>query len=418
MNDRGQVVGIVTSKLEESGGRPVEGIGFAIPINVVKDILPFLKAGAFSGGIPTPTPRPTATPRPTSTPRATFAPPTRTPGGGGPAAFGPTDGVLEHGDGSFIEEFDSGVLLADVVIEAYFFNPYSTSTGSWDYGFILRSDDAGAGTFHAVFVTSGGYWYHYIRKGTVESGEELASQWSSAIDTSAQGTNLVQVVALGDEGYLFINGSLASRLNLGGLAYKGDVSAINGYFIGNQVEGQTTRFEGFTVRSLRAAYGPTDGVLEHNPFEGTIKTHYAEVDIADAVIDAHFFNPYSTSVGSWTYGFILRNSATNTFHSVVVDSGGSWYHDVRTGSVESSETLAIQFSSGIDTAQDGSNYLRVIALGDDAWFFVNDIFMAKLEFKALTQPGDMSAATGFVTGDERVGESTRFSGFTVWSVGE
>lgn len=59
-----------------------------------------------------------------------------------------------------------------------------------------------------------------------------------------------------------------------------------------------------------------------------------------------------------------------------------------------------------------------MVLGKDAWLFINDIFMTRLDFEDLIDPGDVSAATGFFNGDEVEGETIRFQGFTVWSIGE
>ena len=58
----GNVVGVVVSRIEESGGRDISGIGFAIPVNEVKTDL----GGQVTPGniLPTPTPFPTIGPTP------------------------------------------------------------------------------------------------------------------------------------------------------------------------------------------------------------------------------------------------------------------------------------------------------------------------------------------------------------------
>ena len=56
------MVGVNTSRIEESGGRNIEGIGFAIPINVVKERLESLASGeSVIMSTPGPTPAPTRT---------------------------------------------------------------------------------------------------------------------------------------------------------------------------------------------------------------------------------------------------------------------------------------------------------------------------------------------------------------------
>ena len=97
LNASGQVVGVIVSRIEtDESGRPVTGIGFAIPINEVEGGQ-VVAAGPTAtptssptpmnlptlGPTPTPTFMPTSTPRRTSTPRPSPTPspiPTPTPG--------------------------------------------------------------------------------------------------------------------------------------------------------------------------------------------------------------------------------------------------------------------------------------------------------------------------------------------------
>ena len=77
----GQILGINTFRHEETeGGRPVEGLGFAVSGTTVQALVPALKAAP-----PAPTPAPT--PGPTATP---------TPDRGSAGGFGPTSGELQH----------------------------------------------------------------------------------------------------------------------------------------------------------------------------------------------------------------------------------------------------------------------------------------------------------------------------------
>lgn len=68
LNGFGEVVGVVVSRLEQSGGRDIQGVGFAVPVNDVQGV----------HVAPTPTPGPTATPTPIPSPTPTFTP-TATP---------------------------------------------------------------------------------------------------------------------------------------------------------------------------------------------------------------------------------------------------------------------------------------------------------------------------------------------------
>ncbi len=80
LSGSGNVVGVVTARVEDDQGRSVVGIGFAIPINEVIRFLGDRVPPVDSTPLPTSTPMPTATPTPSPTPTFTPTPlPTSTP---------------------------------------------------------------------------------------------------------------------------------------------------------------------------------------------------------------------------------------------------------------------------------------------------------------------------------------------------
>ena len=116
LNALGHVIGVVVSRIEtDSAGRPVTGIGFAIPINEVEGgevvsvvstptsapptreptRIPYLTSEPAPTSTPTSTVRPTRTPRPTTRPTATPRP-TPTPGWVGWGSNVKTDPVTEQ----------------------------------------------------------------------------------------------------------------------------------------------------------------------------------------------------------------------------------------------------------------------------------------------------------------------------------
>ena len=147
LSPSGEILGINTFGYDETeGGRPVEGLSFAISATTVKEQIPVLRSGAS-------TPRPTPTSAPTRTPG-----PTTTPGEG--YDFGPTSGELRHNPtDNFIETEFADISLSDMMVEATFVNPYSASSNSWDYGFLIRYDryDRSA-SFLQIIVSSASRW--------------------------------------------------------------------------------------------------------------------------------------------------------------------------------------------------------------------------------------------------------------------
>ncbi len=112
----GKLLGLNTFGIRQSGGGvSVEGIGFAVSEVTIQAVLPGLISGSASA--PTPTPAPTAKQG---------------------IVYGPTSGSLAHEVNNFIKQLRTGVEIQHGLVEATFVNPYPTSEGTWDYGFMIR----------------------------------------------------------------------------------------------------------------------------------------------------------------------------------------------------------------------------------------------------------------------------------------
>ncbi len=301
--------------------------------------------------------------------------------------------------------------LENVMVEATFTNPYSSSEGSWDYGFLVRSGRVNE--FHGIVVTSDGFWAHTVRTGTYESSKQVDTGFHSSIRTTATGTNQIRVILQGDTGWLFINDSYITELDVSDWTGSGDVAIITGYFTGNSIPGRSTDYEEFGITAVTKQGGPLDGQLEHE--DGFIAKEEVDTRVTNIMLDAQFTNPYATSVGSWDYGFQFRRAGLNDFHAVILTSDGRWVHNVRTGTLESATTVD-QGSTSFDTSAEGSNQLRVIAIEEKGWLFINGNLTATLDLSATTKPGTASAITGLFQGDTVLGYSTRFAEFTVWAL--
>ena len=135
-------------------------------------------------------------------------------------------------------------------------NPYATSQGSWDYGFLFRC--SAHAVFDIVVVSSSGNWEHRARTGTDPSAGGRDIQVASGrvfgygmLDTSFRGSNHLKLVAAGGSGEFFVNGNSVGTLTLDPYADGGDVRVMTGYFATrNQRAGAVTRFEDFTVTPL------------------------------------------------------------------------------------------------------------------------------------------------------------------------
>jgi len=351
---------------------------------------------------------PTATQTPTPVPTA--IPVSTGPG----VQFGPVDGNLDHDpDSGFIPDYNSGVALRNAVVEATFVPPYY-DTRPWSSGFMLRWTDPLEQ--HIIVISGSGYWYHDLRAGTANA-ETVSSGYSPHIATSQGETNHIRVISLEDVGWLFINGNYIAELDLSGVSEAGDVMVIGSWFNEDQFAGETTGFEGFTVRSLQTVYGPEEGAIEHEP-GGDIGFHDSFAWLADAVVEARFHNPYSITEGGWSPGFFLRNSEYDVAHVIGIASTGYWYHYVRAEPSAPWEQMQYMFSGHISTGPSGSNSLRVIALADEGWLFINGAYVSELDLSEWSMPGALATLNNYFSDNGIAGKFTNFDGFVVWSVGD
>ena len=64
-----------------------------------------------------------------------------------------------------------------------------------------------------------------------------------------------------------------------------------------------------------------------------------------------------------------------------------------------------------DTSAGGRNHLRVVAIKERGWLFVNGEFVSILDLSDVTGAGDVAVITGAFTGNEVAGAVTRFENF-------
>lgn len=384
----GNVVGINTFVVRQTDGDiAVEGFGFAVAAETVRMALPLLRVGS-----------------------TTFAPPpTATPWRGSSSSFGPEDGVLRHDDDGYIEEYEAGVYLREFSAQAKFENPYGRFTGDWDYGFIFRA--SGENRFHAVVVTSDGWWSHYLREGTVETSA-LGSGKVSGLRTGIGDSNELRLVAAADLGWLFLNDSLLATLDLSGGEREGDVSAVTGYHEGNEIDGRSTRFTGFRVSEPRFL-GERSGELEHED-DGLIEWEEMRTGTRDFIASAEFTNPYAASTGEWDYGFGFRNTGSGVFQAVVVQSDSRWAHFLREGGTDPAYQRSGR--ARLDVGAGGQNTMWLLAMGGAGVLYINGIQAVELDLSGNTESGDIAVATGFFEGNEITGQSTAYDDFSVWSL--
>ena len=149
--------------------------------------------------------------------------------------YGPAAGDLEDEPGR-ISVHNSGVWARDLIAEARFTSPPG---GSWDYGFLVRNP--AFNRLEVIIVTGDNRWFHETRD---IGDDEYTTVAEGSLSTSLRSKNHLLVLALGDFGFLFVNGESVSRLDLSHNLDYGDVAAIGGFFTDHTGE---PSFDNFNV---------------------------------------------------------------------------------------------------------------------------------------------------------------------------
>ena len=363
-----------------------------------------LDADAFEAMKPAGLPAPTPTPTPA---------PTRTPTPASTAAFGPVDGSLSGDDG--IAGVRSRVNLTDFVAE-------TTFVGDLPAIWMPMRVGAEFENWHVVELTGISaetlYWSHLRKRSGADTERMREGVVSSEGATGANARSHVRVIAYGEVGLLFINGAFEAELDFGGVTDAGDIELL----AFGEKNAQTSernpvsvRYEDFSVRPLSAVYGPESGAVEHKG-DGLINGFDSLASMSDGVIEATFANPYPTRDGSWSVGFLFREPRSGEFHAVLIRSNGKRYHRLRTGGEDAVQYLADEYSERVSTLANGSNRVRVVAIGDDGWLFINGAFVANLDLSGGAKFGGVGLVGNYFTRDGIPGKFTRFADFTIHAV--
>ena len=168
-----------------------------------------------------------------------------------------------------------------------------------------------------------------------------------------------------------------------------------------------------TAKASLPIFGPDSGSLPHEE-DGSVETKGADVNLRDFVVEAVFYNPYPVTRDNWDIGFLFRDAGKNDEFRLNVESDGDWSLNDRRG--DEDNFIDEGQVSNLDVNAGSLNRLRLIAEGNQGFFFVNDTFIAELDLSSRANSGDISAATEIATANEMDGEATTYEGFTIWSL--
>ncbi len=379
LNRDGEIVGMNTSRDETA-----QNVGFAVRYDVLARRLEVMKTQQSVDTQPVPLPD---------------------------CVFGTRGAPIDH---TPVDELVDGCVadieIADAVIEATFYNPYSTNKGAWSHGFLFRTVDTE--NRHGIVIHSSGDWYHVSGSSSSSDGWENQQIGQSELVNLRDGaSNHIRVVALDNFGMLFINNRFEAILELHEMTDPGAVIPFVGFFDGDGVAGESTRYDGLSIRPIEWLHSTDSGTLQHSL--EFIDSHDPEVRFADGVVVAEFENPFASTRGNWSNGFMFRDRVDG-FHIVGFAQDGYWFHYVRSEDYEDDVLVDSGFSAHIRTSANETNSLFLIADGDKGWLIANWEFLAELDLSLLSGVGYVYAMANYFNDDGVRGYATAFNQLSIW----
>lgn len=172
-----------------------------------------------------------------------------------------------------------------------------------------------------------------------------------------------------------------------------------------------------------ALTNPASGQLVHDQ-DRLLEETFSPVSVKNFETRAKFYNPYDATLHGFDFGFIFRisiveGSNTCLCYRLQVNSDGRYelvlVRDVNPTDFDLlySDTFDLEF---LNTGDGEVNDLRLIVFEDDAYFYLNNNYIAKLNVSERLNAGGISLATGLRTTNELSGYVTRYEDFTIWQI--
>ena len=371
-NGVGEVIGVNTFVI-----RDAEGINLAVAINELKERLPSLSAGGSDGVAPTPE---------------------ALTGGG---QFLLENGELPHENDGEIESITAFEHVRNFSVSADFEVPYSASEGNWSVGFVFRNSSRN--NLSHVSVTQDGLYSHYERV----NGENarLGGGYISGWNRNVGDKNKITLVAVEDRGWLFIN-SLLVVLDISGASERGSLEIATGFFIDDEVEGESTEVSDVAASALEKIHGPSRGSLT-NDVTDISGDNFAFVNLRLAYASVEFrtsenvFNLIALTL----WPSLARGGDFLLFYAGSYSLWGLNY---------SADGESRTLESGFYSRSRASNRLEALYMGDTAVVYLNGERLATVDISSVRRAGDVGILGAVYYSD--VNSTAHYENFVVYGL--
>lgn len=157
-------------------------------------------------------------------------------------------------------------------------------------------------------------------------------------------------------------------------------------------------------------FGPSEGNLVKIDQDGV--SHNADVNLEDFIVSARFYNPTDKIDGSWSYGFLFRDSGPS-YYALVVSSRKDWIIIYSENGQDT--TLANKRYQDLDVSPGGHNKISLVMKDTTAIVFINNNYLGNINSPQEVVGGTIVAVAGFYISDE-VGVPIHFKDFSIWSL--
>ena len=407
----------------------------------------------------TPTPEPTQEPTQTPTPEPTLAP-TEEPvilqaatfdrSGLAAAAdqlrdqasaqsplFGPESGQTD---------LDTGQQVADFAATASFTVP---DNDAWSAGFAFRQT---GDTSALLLISSDGAWIL-----TAGTEQVRAAGLVEQLETGAGNQNTIELIAIGDTGYLTVDAAFVAQLDLslwpdaGAFSFIGaaagggplDITDATVWPMGETelVEQAPTATASPVPETQEASPSPEASAVSTEeaaatfqqivestagdsplagPKSGELTQAIGSLDIASAqVITENFYstvgvsNPENPDDPDHPWDIVLGFWHTGGDDQVrlVISSDGNWSLALGTA-----RPLLNGAVDNLELGADGENEIGLAVLGGVAYLSVNGAFVTSFEIPFPSHAGDLWLASGTFPENAQEGVQTAYNDWTIWSL--
>jgi hypothetical protein len=161
-------------------------------------------------------------------------------------------------------------------------------------------------------------------------------------------------------------------------------------------------------------FGPADGSIF---YEGGSKAGMYKVEgtYKDFILEVGIRNPYSTSVGRWSYTISFRDLKGKGYFDLELGENRSWWlsHKLAGGIQSEGHSIFSLLLGDRDT-----NIITLLCRGDSGLFYVNGTFVSQLDLSAGNNSGYIEILFPAFTDQVVPGYYLHFEDLKVWTFPE